>query len=626
MKLGAKLRLSYVGIVLMAVAIVLILTIENAQRAMKEKIGSDLQCVAKLTAEDIDTYSNEKTSRMRIFSRAYALKTGDSAVMSRYLGEIMQADPDYDEISITDASGKIMASTDAGSVGKPFSMRGKDEKELSVDEKRAEHGYVVLRSVRLDDGKEEIKAFLLMTVMGKSEEDAMSVLIGRLDMEGILKTVDGLEDQVEGKGTAYLAENPGTMIVTEDGKAQVFTPLTYVQANPGFRSFLKGEKNGYTIYRTPGGEPVIAGYADMGKYGTHRSVDWVVISMAPQKEMFSPAIRLRNRIIVVGIIAVIVAWIASFFVAHGITSPILKLAAVAKQIADGDLSRRADIELDDEVGDLARSFNRMNDELDATIISRDQEIAERKKITERLREVMDTRSQFVSMMSYEFKTPPTAIKASIGILLKEMGESVTERQKQLLVLAGKSVDSLKFLTKDIIEFYKLETDKAQFDMAENDVNKILEEVRDDMAQQTAVDRSLEIVAEKKSGIPGVRCDREKIKQVLKNIVNIAIKFTQEGSITLAAEKEGNNAVRVSVKDTGVAISEEELPRLFHKFEHPEDSRDRKAGGTGLGLAISREIIEKHGGKIWAESKEGRGTTFYFVLPIRERRGPSEAAE
>jgi signal transduction histidine kinase len=102
------------------------------------------------------------------------------------------------------------------------------------------------------------------------------------------------------------------------------------------------------------------------------------------------------------------------------------------------------------------------------------------------------------------------------------------------------------------------------------------------------------------------------------LINNAIKFTEKGGIVITSEKQ-NNIIEVKVKDTGIGIKNEDLPRLFRAFEQLAQGKERKTGSTGLGLAISKEIIDKHRGKIWAESEFGKGTTFHVVLPIVERR-------
>ncbi len=124
--------------------------------------------------------------------------------------------------------------------------------------------------------------------------------------------------------------------------------------------------------------------------------------------------------------------------------------------------------------------------------------------------------------------------------------------------------------------------------------------------------------EAKDDLPKIKFDRDKITQVITNLVSNAIKFTKEGSITILVEKV-ENTIKVSVRDTGSGMRQEDLAKLFQKFVQLEGLSDRKTGGTGLGLAISKDIIEGHRGKIWAESELGKGSVFSFILPIEERR-------
>jgi signal transduction histidine kinase len=110
-------------------------------------------------------------------------------------------------------------------------------------------------------------------------------------------------------------------------------------------------------------------------------------------------------------------------------------------------------------------------------------------------------------------------------------------------------------------------------------------------------------------------DNDKIIQVLTNLVSNAMKFTEKGSITIATRRI-ENAIRVSISDTGCGIKQEDLPKLFRQFQQLGSGGARKTGGTGLGLAISKDIVEKHGGRMWVESEFGKGTTFHFLLPIK----------
>ena len=617
MKLGAKLRLSYVGIVLLAVSLVLFLIIDNSQRELKEKIGRDLHVAAELEAENIDAYISDKISKLKYFSRDRVLKTSDDAAISQYISQVIKENPAFSEISLVNLSGKTVASTNSKYVGSPFPLHAKGSTELFNETKSS--GQVVFTFDYKDKDKTAIEAILFTPIKDEPSSKVISILEASVSMDHILKPVDRYNLQtVKGK-IVYPVEHASKMIMTQDGRSQVFTPLVYLQADSDLRGLLKKDRKGYVTFKDPERGAVIAGYADLKEHGTIRGRDWAVISMAPQKEVFSPAVRLRNRMIVLGIIAVAIAWIVAMFVARGISRPVVELANVTDKIAKGDLSQRANIDLSDEVGDLAKSFNKMTDELNSAIASRDQEIIERKNAEEKLKEEIEAKAKFISMISYEFKPSLTTIREGLKLVLDEVSGKLGERPKDLLELAKRSGENLSHLVQDILDFHKLESDREEFNMTKSDINEIVQEVQKAVASLLAEKKEVELFVDSDGKIPKARIDREKIELVLTNIVNIAIRSTQKGSVTIKTAMEGKNAVCVSVKDSGPGIKEEDLPSLFDKYDQPGKAKDKEAGGTGLGLTISKEIITRHGGRIWAESEIGKGTTFNFVIPIEERR-------
>jgi signal transduction histidine kinase len=173
---------------------------------------------------------------------------------------------------------------------------------------------------------------------------------------------------------------------------------------------------------------------------------------------------------------------------------------------------------------------------------------------------------------------------------------------------------------DIVEFHALEAELTRLDLADNDMNEVVADVRDTMMPLLAEKKNIKFDIDVYTALPKARFDRERIALVLTNIENIAINTTEKGEVIVRTRREGDNAIRVAVDDTGSTIDKEHLPTLFDKFDRPGKDRDKKAGGSGLGLTISREIIKKHNGKIWAEERKGGGVTISFVLPLGERRG------
>ncbi|NQT21875.1 MAG: HAMP domain-containing protein [Candidatus Omnitrophica bacterium] len=230
------------------------------------------------------------------------------------------------------------------------------------------------------------------------------------------------------------------------------------------------------------------------------------------------------------------------------------------------------------------------------------------------KEALDMKANFISVVSHELRTPLTSIKEGIALVSDGTAGEVSKGQKEFLDIAKRNVDRLARLINDVLDYQKLETGRMGFSIMEENINEIIGEVVEEMLPAIK-SKELNIVESFASNLPPIRCDRDRVKQVLINLVNNAMKFTDKGNITIASQKvEGY--IQVSVSDTGIGIKEEDLDKLFKSFMQLHVGKERKTGSTGLGLAISKKIIEEQGGKIGVESDFGKGSTFSFMLPIK----------
>ena len=616
MKLGTKLSISYVGIVVIAVGLVLFLIIENAQREIREKIGTDLQYVSELAAKDIEDYVETRVVKLDAISQASAFRSGDVAAAEKSLRKIVQKDPGYTDIGFVDLEAKFIATSGVTDFVSKEEIGGiiRDLKLLSGEEVFALYGADVVTG--------KLNLFLFAPVEIRGGDDYVGVLVARLNLDYILREV-GVDEQVVISGKrAYLVNGSGEIIVTQEGVAQVFTPLVYLQESSPLRTSYNKNKIGYTKYRDAAGASIIAGYADINFRNVVRSGNWSVISIAPQKEIFSPAIRLRNKVMLLGGISILIAWIIAFFVARGIVRPVRRLVRVTDMIAGGDLSQRASVRSNDEVGDLGRSFNDMTDKLNDAIATRDQEIIERMNIGEKLREEMEAKANFVSMVTHEFRTPLTAVREGIGIVLDGLVGDTNKKQKDLLAMAKNSVDSLNLLVTEMLNYHKIENDRVKFHFNDNDIHAVIAKVRDVMAPLLAEKREIEFAVKVEKKLPSANFDFEKISLVLTNLVNFVIEITQKGTITIKSAREGKNAVLVSVTSTGADLKKANITaisKLLQIEDDQEKSFTATGEGTRLGLGISKEIVDRHNGKMWVESNRAKEITFTFILPLSERR-------
>ncbi|MGA1867387.1 MAG: ATP-binding protein [bacterium] len=251
------------------------------------------------------------------------------------------------------------------------------------------------------------------------------------------------------------------------------------------------------------------------------------------------------------------------------------------------------------------------------ILSILQDITEQKKVEKKIREAVEMKSAFISVVSHELRTPLTAIKEGIGIVLEGIPGKLNGKQKNFLSIAKRNVDRLARLINEVLDFQKLESGHTEFNMMNHDINEVVEEVYKSMAPSVH-HKTIDFLLSLTDNLPLIRFDKDKIIQVLTNLINNAVKFTERGRIAIETRRE-KNIIQVSVCDTGGGIKKEDIPQIFEKFKQIAMSKGRNSGGTGLGLAICKEIIERHKGKIWAESECGKGTTVHFVLPIKEQR-------
>jgi len=284
---------------------------------------------------------------------------------------------------------------------------------------------------------------------------------------------------------------------------------------------------------------------------------------------------------------------------------------ITKNITSRKKAEQVIVDTKDQLEKQTMGLKKTNE----TIIDLYRELEIRNKKVE---EAANIKTEFTSTVSHELRTPLTAIKEGIAIVEDETAGKLNESQKNFLGIAKNNVDRLVRLINDILNFQKLDAGYAEFDMKEYDVNKLIEEVLVDM--KSAVNKKgLELGASLEKNLPAVKLDKDKIIQVLINLINNALIYTSKGSITVTSSKD-NNTIRIAVSDTGMGIEKQNMTKLFKSFSQVHTGKDRKTGGTGLGLVICKKIIEEHRGKIMAQSEYGKGSTFSFILPIIDRRG------
>ncbi len=238
----------------------------------------------------------------------------------------------------------------------------------------------------------------------------------------------------------------------------------------------------------------------------------------------------------------------------------------------------------------------------------------------RLKELDRMKSEFISMVSHELRTPLASIMGYTEMLLTEEPGPLTPTQKEFLEISYQSSERLLHIVEELLDVSRVETGRIKLKLETLRMEELVADIVEAM-RPAAESKGLSLSLEVRGPIPPLEGDRARLEQVMNNLLSNAIKFTPEGGEVWVRLTREDNQIEVAVADTGIGIAPEEMPRLFGKFFRATSAVERRIGGTGLGLFITKSIVELHGGKIWVESELGKGSTFYFTLPLkRAERG------
>lgn len=297
---------------------------------------------------------------------------------------------------------------------------------------------------------------------------------------------------------------------------------------------------------------------------------------------------LRQTLLIAGIAGVVIAIVLGAIFTRQIVAPLGKVAAAAGRVAKGDFKQKVNIGGAGELDQLGKAFNSM-----AATLERDQQV----------------RRDMVADIAHELRTPLTVLQGNVeamqdGLLPADNAHLASLHQE--IILLARLVDDLRTLS--LVE-------AGQLEFCTKSVNlKALSSQVVDSFRALLTAKHIDADVAGPDDLPEVRVDPERTAQVLRNLISNAIHYTPEGGKITVRVTGDMGGITVSVIDTGIGISPEDLPRVFDRFYRVDRSRTRSSGGSGLGLAIVKQIIEAQQGRVWAESTPGKGSTFTFQLP------------
>lgn len=290
-----------------------------------------------------------------------------------------------------------------------------------------------------------------------------------------------------------------------------------------------------------------------------------------------------------GVIAAVVALLLGSLLFFQIVSPVQRLTSAAQKIAAGDLSQRIPTQSRDEIGALATSFNQMADSL-----------AQHEEL----------RRNLIADVAHELRTPLTVIQSNLEAML----DGVLPASPQEIAILRDETAMLARLISDLRLLSLAEAGQLKLERVKTDPAELVKRAVEPFRMQ-AQSSQLELNLELASNLPQIELDVDRVTQVIRNLLNNALRHTPEGGqVTITCKGTTAHEVFITVSDTGDGIPSDDLPYVFNRFYRADKSRSRASGGSGIGLAIVKQLVEAHGGKVWAESQPGQGATFGISLP------------
>ncbi|MFW6120391.1 MAG: ATP-binding protein [Petrotogales bacterium] len=649
MKISLKFIVIIEVLVIVSISVIGYISYQVGAESIKERIEAQLESVIILKTIHLNNFFKERTEDIRssssYCSKLLAEKNYEHAVVRERLIERLNENSFFTEFFIIGLDGKISVSTDETQEGK-----SKSNEKYFIDGKNN----ITIQSFYYDLSLQQ-PAVTLASPIKENNGTTIGVLAGRVDLAEIsfiLRERSGLGEN----GETYLVNNFNyavTQLRREENpsfKKAVYTELVV--------HCLKEKSSGtqfMTDYLNYAGEEVVGGII----YLTELNV--CLVAEINETEAFVPLFGLRNALFSISFFVAVLVVIFGYFISKTITNPIKMLSDVTKKISGGDLNAVVKVDSKDEVGSLAKSFDTMRKSLKKTrqdlldaqkvlekkVEERTQELNEKvvklkesekatlnimddlqgsvdalersKKMIEqqniRLKKLDRIKSDFLNVTSHELRTPMSAIKGYIQMVLKQTLGDITDEQQKALNVVLRNTDRLDNLIRDILDISRLESGTMKFVPEETNVQKMVDEAVETMKSSADL-KNIKINTDMGDDLPGLTIDQSRIRQVIINMVSNAVKFSPDGSIINVRVKKQKDDVLFEIQDVGRGIPEDEQEKIFDTFYQVDGGVDRKFGGAGLGLAIARGIVLSHGGKISVDSEVEKGSAFRFTLPLK----------
>ncbi|MFZ2303767.1 MAG: HAMP domain-containing sensor histidine kinase [Minisyncoccia bacterium] len=621
MKLGTKINLVLVTVVVVTLTIAFWIIINIEGKNLKEQVVSDAGIVIDILRIDIE----------RMFSQIQKQE-------ARLQGNVDQASKasGVKYITVNDVENKYIAATNHAIVGQKI-----DETNLAVIAELKKTRSVV--NTKRDEGEYyEIERHIPVFI---NIEDSQSDIISVIEIEVVTRSKNATDVRESEKLIQDIAlgieQNTRAVILAyNEDMVALRRIVSSVAGSNFFNDFVIFNNQLEIIANTSGlpnefandpteykqiREDVFAGKYTVKETDRLHNDKRVIMRVVPitsrnektgevkiigliethiLKESYETRVNeLKIRMLAVGIVfTAVLVIVLAVILERKVVGPIRRYSVVAKKIADGDFSQTVEHTSNDEIGRFGQAFNSM-------VVN--------------LRELDKLKSDFISVAAHQLRTPLSGVKWVLKLLLDGDLGGINDDQKGMLKRGYETNEKMIQLVNDLLNVSRIENGKFGYRFERNDFMKLLNTLVENTVLPSK-ERNIEVILENRAGmVPEFLFDPEKLLIALQNIVDNAMKYTLPGGrVTIVVEKRGDY-IEVKVTDTGVGIPKADIAKLFSKFFRAANVIHLQTDGSGLGLFIVKSIIMRHGGQIWVDSVEGKGTTITVVVPVIDELLPKE---
>ena len=483
-------------------------------------------------------------------------------------------------------------------------LQNKQNREYFIETMKLKEGEVYISELDLnvEGNKIEIPHRPVLRfatpVFSEKSGERKGAIIMNVQGDSIL---DFLKEK-KGGGELILSDEEGNFIFNEENKEKEFskyleTEFNYFIEHPElientqdreFRNYHDKKDEEYRTWRKI--------YYNENKDDKY----WILFMIDKEEDLFSSIILFRNLFIYIFLGFVVLIGSLAFYFSRSVSDPIKQLHNLALDIEQGNLKSRVNINSKDELEVVGNNFNRAIESLE--------------KLDDEHKQIEKSKTEFLSITSHELRSPMTPMQAQLQMLLGDYFGKLNKKQRDSLDIVLRNTKRLDRIIQDFLEISRAEAGRLKFKFVKTSLANHVARLKKEM-DGFLPEKKIKIEL-KLSRLPMINVDPDRVMQVLRNLINNAKKFSPDNStITISAQLE-NNLIKFFVRDEGIGIPLEDQQKIFTPFFQVDNMYQRKSGGTGLGLAICKGIIEAQNGKIWIESKERSGTTFYFTVPLK----------